>query len=513
MSSFLYPVASHWAGSAVTCRFKAFADNAPLAATTDTQPTYEIPNGTSEVRLIVTPTSTDYWETEIALSVSSSGALSVKASSAPFVRLKTAAANASRGTVVLVKVSRCKDVTTAATATPNVFDQLQAPPGKRRMKIDGSWVTRTVDEVANHRNMYGDWPPPDWAIHPLPDADFIDPQTPILPSGALNFATAPSLSIDVENVVLRIAGGRSPELFNVTWPKALAPQANAAPTPFLVYCRQTNKGNRYDEIGLFVGGELSTQPYPFNFDYADSGLFESLHYASAGPPPPGRQWLDPTQGPLRWVGAKGVPYQVARAGASVVTVMPCGRFGPEYGVLKDTEQLARILEEIQAFMFWRAGVADPPTTIGRTALSAFSSANYGLSAWLGNTKNLTGNFLVNTLKAVYFLDPPEGAVDGCIAAALKWANKASDARIRLYSQYRLDSHKRLLGMTGTSRLPKAPYVESALGNTRTAAALPPATWSKTFEERFGRPRTYNWSDVHHIIPGTMLTHALAQGDI
>lgn len=513
MSNFLYPVASHWAGSAVACRFTAFADNAPLAATSDSQPTFVIPNGTSEVRLIVTPASSEYWEIEVALAVSSAGALTVQSNSGPFVKLKTATANTSRGTVVLVKVSRCKNVTTAATATPNVFDKLLAPPSRRRRKIGGAWVMEAVDEVADHRNVYGAWPPPDWNLHPVPDAHFLDPQTPLLQSGALHFAKAPSLAIDVENIVVRIAGGKSPQLFNVTWPKALAPRANAAPTPFLVYCRQTNKGNGYDEIGLFVGGELDSQPYPFNFDYADSGMFESLHYGAAGPPPPGRQWQEPTAGPLFWVGAKGVPYQVARAGARIVTVTPCGQFGPEYGVLKDTEQLARILEEIQAFMFWRAGVADPPATIGRTALAAFSSANYSLTAWLGDAKNLTGHFLVNTLKAVYFLDPPKGAVDGCIAAALKWAGKASDARIRLYSQYRLDSHRTLLALASSVSLPKAPYIESALGNTRTAAALPISTWSKTFAEQFGRPHDYNWSSVHHIIPGTMLTHALAQGDI
>jgi hypothetical protein len=56
MSNSLLPVASHWAGSAVVCRFKAFADNVPLATSNDTQPLYDIPNGTSEVRLIVTPT-------------------------------------------------------------------------------------------------------------------------------------------------------------------------------------------------------------------------------------------------------------------------------------------------------------------------------------------------------------------------------------------------------------------------------------------------------------------------
>jgi hypothetical protein len=59
----------------------------------------------------------------------------------------------------------------------------------------------------------------------------------------------------------------------------------------------------------------------------------------------------------------------------------------------------------------------------------------------------------------------------------------------------------------------APYVEPALNNTRTAAALPPSTWSETFEGLFKRKPGYDWSDVHHIIPGTMLTHALAQGDL
>ena len=46
-----------------------------------------------------------------------------------------------------------------------------------------------------------------------------------------------------------------------------------------------------------------------------------------------------------------------------------------------------------------------------------------------------------------------------------------------------------------------------------AAALPISTWSKTFADLFGRPHAFDWSDVHHIIPGTMLTHALAQQDL
>src|SRR5262249_41395069 len=199
------------------------------------------------------------------------------------------------------------------------------------------------------------------------------------------------------------------------------------------------------------------------------------------------------------------------AGAKIVTVTPCNKFGPEFGVLEDTEKTARILEEIQAFMFWQAGVANPPESIGNTALAAFSSANYKLTEWLGNATNLRGNFLVNKLKAVYFLDPPKIAVDGCITAALKWAEKASDARIRLYSQYRMDSQKKLLGLKPTDKLPAAPYIKSSPGNKRTATALPISTWSTTFAGLFSGPRkpAYEWGDVHHIIPATMLTHALA----
>src|SRR2546425_628962 len=371
---------------------------------------------------------------------------------------------------------------------------------------------KDVKEVEGHKNSYGDWPPPDWKLHAVPDAHFLDGQNPLSQTGVLNFAKAPLLDIDVDNVVLRSAGGKVPELFNVTWPKAIAPRADSGPTRFLVYFRQTNAGNKYDEIGLFVGGDLEKQPYPFNFDYADSGLFESLHYGSLPPPPPGKQWLEPLSGPLFWSGAKGVPYQVAKSGAPIVTVMPCGKFGTEYGILKDTEQIARILEEIQAFMFWRAGVANPPTSIGRTALAAFSSGNRELRKWLDDEKNRKGNFLSKTLKAVYFLDPPGDVIKQCIAAALKWAEKASDARIRLYSQYQMDEQKDLLGLKAADKLPAVPYIEPALNNTRTAAALPVSTWSKTFEGLFKRKPGYDWSDVHHIIPGTMLTHALAQGD-
>src|SRR5262249_27095648 len=158
------------------------------------------------------------------------------------------------------------------------------------------------------------------------------------------------------------------------------------PTPFFVFLRQGNAGNGYDEGGQFVGGDL--QPYPDNFDYADT-LFEQLHYARS---------------PFLWPYTKGVPYQVASAGDDVVTVIPCNSFENDFGVFDDTDQIGLILEELQAFMFWKAGV-QPPPSVGKTALASFSSANFFLGGWLANPKNRTGKFLSDVVTAIYFLDP------------------------------------------------------------------------------------------------------------
>ncbi len=508
MTNFLYPLASHWAGKDVPCRFQAFANDIPLAGHDSTEPAYVIPNGTTEVRLVVTPISKDYWETEILLSVSGTGELSVTSQTSPFVRLRAVVSNNSRATVVIVKVSRFKEFTDDTVAL------LKQPPTRRHVLTDAGWVMKHVNEPSSHLNDYGVWPPDDWKIHPLPEAHFLKASDP-LTGNTLNFEKAPTLDIAMESVVLRIAGGAVPELFAVLWPNSdtMTPHANADPTPFLVYCRQTNKGNHYDQLGLFVGGDLDKLPYPNNFDYADSGLFESLHYGSVAP---GSGAGEPSMGPFFWAGAKGVPYQVAKSEAQIATVIPCNKFGAEFGVLKNTEQMARILEEIQAFMFWRAGIEEPPTTIGATALAAFSSGNYLLTDWIKNDDNLKGDFLKKTLRAVYFLDPPEIAVEGCVAAALKWADKATDPRIRLYSQYRKDVHKQLLGMKPTDKLPPAPYFLKSDDEKRTATALPvDACWWPTYEAVFGVPRTplYAWGDIHHIMPGTMLTHALSQKDI
>jgi hypothetical protein len=477
VSNFLLPIASHFAGEWVACRFKAFADGAPLATRDDSQPIYEIPDGTSEVTVTATPTAPAYWDATVTLSVSSSGVVAAKAGSSALVRLRTAVANTSRGTVVNIKVSRFKDV------TPDVLNLLTNPPTKRA----GS----NVDEPGDHLALYGAWPPSNWLLPAVPTAHFLD-LAKLENTGALTFAKAPAPAIDVAaSVVLRLKGVNSPQLFAVVWPIGLAREVGAKPTPIFLFVRQ-GSGQNVD-AGYFKGGTLG--PYPDNFDYADIGLFQNLHYGNA-------------DAPISTWGPKGVPYQVAKAGANVVTVIPCNSVGPEFGVLNDTEETGKILEEIQAFMFWRAGVADLPKSIGKTAIAAFSSGNFFLNNWLANEKNRSGNFLKNTVNAVYFLDPPTSEIKGFIETALTWAGSSSEKRIRLYSRENTPAHRALLG----SAPPPPPYIKNALNNKRTAAEIPLSAWETIFKNVFNQKFDFDWQYAHHSVAATMLTHALAQGD-
>ncbi len=493
MITFLIGFASHWAGTRVPCKFKAWADGNQLSATDDTGPVYQVPDGTVEVKLTATPQAPLYWETTVFLSIGAAG-VTAKAGSTAFVKLSTTpSAQGFQNTTAIVLLSRFKDVT-ADGAGRNTLALLSHPPSTRHVLNGGGWVDMPVDLVKDHKDLWGTWPPPDWGLHAVPDAHVLDPATPVK-SGALNFVKVPSLTIDVDSVVLRLAGVDAPQLFAVTWPKAIAPKANAAPTPFLIFIRQANKGNGYDEIGLFVGGELDRQPYPNNFDYADT-LFEQLHYAGS---------------PLFWPYTKGVPYQVARAGANVVTVIPSNSFEKDFGVMDDTEQTGKILEELQAFMFLRAGVQVPPASVGKTAIASFSSGNFFLGRWLANPTNRAGSFLSNVVTAVYFLDPMlnpgKTDVNTFIASALTWAGTA-DKRIRLYMRHPSDAHKKLVGKT-----PGAPDIVNSPDKRRTAAVISDDNWVAAFKKATGGSLKKDWSYSHHIICATMLTHALAQGDL
>jgi hypothetical protein len=467
--------ASNWAGLAVACHFTGTADGTPLTAADDAAPVLTIPDGTREVQVTATPKAPSFWPTTVSLSFTIDGFLNVSGNSSALVQLTASGGSGTQFAFANILVSRFSDV------TADVLGLLNHPPTKRN--------NAPVNEVAENQATYGAWPPPDWDLHDAPDAHFLDVGTPVT-NKTMNFAKDPALHIDVDSVVLKLAGVNSPQLFAVTWPKAIAPKENADPTPFFLFVRQGSAQNV--GAGYFSGGQLG--PYPNNFDYANTGLFQNLHYG---------------QDPLLQAGSKGVPYQVAKAGIDVVTVIPCNSVGPEFGVLNDTEETGKILEELQAYMFHRAGVQVPPTSVGKTAIAAFSSGNYYLKNWLSSSANRQGNFLSNTVSAVYFLDPPSDVVDPCIAAALLWAGSADrDKRIRLYTRLPRPSHAKLLGSTP----PAEPYVRNSPDDRRSASVVTVSSWTRSFAQALGWTPSLDWQYAHHVIAATMLTHALAQGD-
>lgn len=346
MPNKLLVTAGNWQTTKVSCTFAVTANGKALAAADPSQQLFDIPAGTTDVQVTATPTPAPnpYWPTTINLVVATTGSISPKADSSTRVTMTAATGTTSGVTQATVKMSRFRDVTT------RVFDLLKTIPIPRGER---------APPEAELKGTYLTWPPADWSVKPAPDAHFLDLNEPVK-KGALNLVTDPSLKVEVESVVLELAGDKPPRLYGVTWPKAIAPKDGAAPTPILVFFRQT--GGQDALFGVFTGGAVKTQPYPYNFDYAERCLFESLHY--------GKTPLAKAIGfSLR---PKGVPYQVARSGAKVVTVFPVAAIPEEYGVLADMEKTGKILEELQAFMFWRAGVGTPPASLGRTAIAGFS---------------------------------------------------------------------------------------------------------------------------------------------
>ena len=157
--------------------------------------------------------------------------------------------------------------------------------------------------------------------------------------------------------------------------------------------------------------------------------------------------------------------------------------------------------------------------MGNTAIAAYSSAN-GLLAgtprnptgWLTAHRNLKSSFLNDTVRAVYFLDPPH--LEFCVRAGRSWARRGgSDKRVRLYSRDNWKTAFRTLLELDRKApaLPAAPFIVDSAEKKRTVACLPTASWVKLVKTPSGT--VLKWWDTHHFIPATVLTHALAQGDL
>ena len=129
--------------------------------------------------------------------------------------------------------------------------------------------------------------------------------------------------------------------------------------------------------GVFTGGKVvKLPPYPDNFDYIERCLFESLHDGEKGP------LFQAIGHSLR---PKGVPYQVAKSGANVVTVFPVAAVPDSigYGLLGTGRRPGRSWRSSRPSCFGKPGstlrrrLSAPP----RSPPSA--AGTYPLAEWLG----------------------------------------------------------------------------------------------------------------------------------
>ena len=512
----LIVAAVNWVSKVVKCTFTVLADEVAQGAADRSKQIYVLPSGTKHVRIVATPqpkpgtAANPYWETIVALNVASNGIVSPDAGFAPWVAVTAASGGTAGATLATIRMSRFREVTF------DVLKLLKVVPGVvGKPRLGGA---PTQPDLARN---YGKWPPDNLDIQPLPAAHFLDVDNPVKTGGILSFLKS-SVAVDAESIVVELAGVPAPRLFGVVWPDAVVRNNGAAPTRFFFYFRQSGGQDRKN---VFVSGGVKG-PYPYNFDYVERCLFESQHY-------PGTPIVVRNDWMLR---PKGVPYQVARSGARVVSVYPVADVNDSnsYGVLSNFDEMGRLLAELQAYMFWKVGIVAPPTTVGATALSGFSSVNYWLAGskkdgqigWLDS--NGASTFLQNNISAVYFLDPPN--VDECVDVGLRWQRKmGKDKRVRLYSarddaQY-FPAYRLLLGLKDSAPL-VPPFLQSAAENKITLALFPTDSWNRTFKDMLGNDaftavhhkykgkdiEWVNW-DAHHLVPSTVLTHALAQGDL
>jgi len=460
-----------WDGVVVPCDFAVTVDGTDLEVSTLLVDAVEVPETASSIRILATPTSGTFWEDEFDLVLIAD---EIAATVAHQAKVAVTAETVAGLTIVRadLTVSRVRD------ASAKAREQLTRNPAKRLGKPD------SLGEIASR----GDFPPDYWALPDRPGTRFIDAARP-LAGNLVNTTVADAIGTDVECLVFEVAGVKVPRLIAVSWPASLLREDKSNPTPFLVYYHPGTGQNV--GAGFYVGGGLD--PYPWNFDFCYFVMFAYQWYA-----------LDPlTESPY----SKGIPFQIAAGGKNVVSVIPCNApVGNEFGSFGDAASIEAVLLEIQAAMFRRAGVATPPSTLGRTAASAFSSGNNFLAAMLSAPKNRAHHFITDVLQEVYFFDPPGNLVDDVTAAALGWSGAPDTGRrVALYANAVHNAHAKLLGRAA----PAAPFIESP-SSARTAAVTSIDTWRATVDSVTGTKHpSWGFDETHQVISAMMLTHAIA----
>ncbi|MBB5926762.1 hypothetical protein [Streptomyces echinatus] len=307
-----------------------------------------------------------------------------------------------------------------------------------------------------------------------------------------------------EVLVLRLPGVGAPQLVAVFWPAEVPRQPGAPPAPFLVFFRPAaaqNVPNGFFKDPRDRHDPMTNDTYPWGWDYQFFGLLRPLRYMG-----------DPL---LEFPSAKGLVHQIQASGRKVVLVLPLPRADDrtcdEITSFGEAVFLQEYLEEIQAFMFRRAGnFSFGP--IGRLAMGSFSSGHALLSCFLTNPANQNHPLLLDTLQEIYLFDPHADQVSVTrtpLTHVAAWATRGAAATkiARLYTQndpVQLAPVLSLFGMVSG----QAPAHAETPDGRKSLTALPMAAWKSLAERLQGSVPYTNSAQVHEVIPALMLTDAL-----
>lgn len=456
---------------------------------------FNVPDETPQVTLSVTALDSGAFSTTGTFVADGNGGFIAGNAPAEFGRPTIATSGADVTTSIPVTLPELRDATADSVAA------LDPPPARA---------------AAGPPNPITSWSPP-------AKVDGISVvSTPCLNAGKLQIVKQ-SVTPDGELIVFDRAVTDPPSRLAIYWPASASRTAGAQATSFLYFFKPTAAQNAVAKPGrpltpIFVNPGDRHDPatgstYPDGFDYNFFGLWRVFHYSDEVDKT-GQSLSDPILGDPGW---KGIPYQVEASGKPVVVVLAMNKVAgspcDELKSLSSAFDLRRLLLDVQALMFRRAGNSNPPG-IGRLAMASFSSGHATLACFLTNPANQGDPFLTDTLQEVYLFDPHADDASqfartvGAVARWLK-TGPSSGKIARLYTQI-LPRDKQgndllapVLPQLRIVAPPTAPFdVSSPVNANVSATCLPLAMWNAI------NPNVKTTLGVHQVIPTVMLTDAL-----
>lgn len=406
----------------------------------------------------VTPQSPDFWPLDGRFKLAQSGVMFAINAPDNFAPPTSVDAAGSAAHSLVAHLSRLRDASAECLAS------LAAVPPERADAVPAGW------------------PPTTWGVPEVAGVEYFD-QEPLF-NGEIS-AGEDIVAPSGENLVFERRGPRTPRLIAVSWPGSVAPFSAAPPTPFLVYFHAPMAQNL--EAGFYHG------PYPFHFDYVFYGLWNYLNYR---------------ENPLTsWPFSLGLPYQLAESEVRVVLVLPCSSAVDEIGSFTSAADMATTLNDLQATVFRRAGVYDPPPGLGRVGLGAFSGSNAFLTAFLNAPANRAHPFYLNNLREIFSFEVVDGDLAGFVSAVTSWRSTMAGDDVRAHL-YRQGESSLLDSFVSPAERPAARPFITATGDGRTLGLIPAATWRAAAAARGFPGFGFQFTEIHHLFPSTLLTDAL-----